>query len=206
MKNRISMRLNRATKLRHSGGLILGVAATLGFAAYVRADSNDVRYVEVQSVLGQMYDTAIAADDADTFGLSIPRGTALPRRMYAVRNLGVPMIQKLRQPQYKDVLLRHPKRNHTEYLDPNPESDQTVNPTPPVISVATGAGASDNVIILSWPVAGADWRLESAPALIDGSTVWTPISPSLCQTNGDTISFVETVQPSGTKFFRLHKP
>ncbi len=177
------MRFNRTAKLRPSGSLILGLAVALGLAASVRADSGEVRYVEVHSTLGQMYDTAIAADDAATFGLSIPRGTALPRRLYPVRNLGVPMTQKLNQPEYKEVLLRHPKRNHTEYLDPNPVTPQAV--TAPAITsqpqdepAAVGSNASFSVKVVGAPPLSFRWY-RAGKELTDGGRISGATTASL---------------------------
>jgi hypothetical protein len=73
-----------------------------------------------------MYDAVTGANNIANFGLSIPRGTALPRRLYPVRHLGVPMIQKLYQAEYQNVLLRHPLRNYIAYLDPRSGSGMTV--------------------------------------------------------------------------------
>ena len=175
--------------------------------AAIGADTNDVRHVEVQSLLGQVYDTAIAADDAETFGLSIPRGTALPRRLYPVRSLGVPMIHRMNQPLYKEVLLRRPQRSHTEYLDPNPESIQPATPPeqPPAISVTTTTG-DVNALVLSWPATAGGWQLESASALTGDGSVWSPVPESSYYTNGATIFCLQPFQPVGASFFRIHKP
>lgn len=182
------------------------VLAVLGVAVSSHASTGEVRHVEVQGTLGQMYDATIAADDAETFGLGIPRGTALPRRMYPVRNLGTPMIQRLQQPLYKDVLLRHIQRNHTEYLDPNCDGDLQASPSSPALSVAPGAASTNGAISLSWPVSAGHWTLECAPALAGSATVWLPVSPSSYQTNGSLVSFTETAQTSRARFFRLRQP
>ncbi|MBI2927643.1 MAG: immunoglobulin domain-containing protein [Verrucomicrobia bacterium] len=177
------MSLNRKAKLRPSGNLFLGLAVALGLVASVRADSGEVRYVEVLSTLGQMYDTAIAADDAATFGLSIPRGTALPRRLYPVRNLGVPMTQKLDQPAYKEVLLRHPKRNHTAYVDPNPVTPQGV--TAPAITsqpqdeaAAVGSNASFSVKVVGATPLTFRWY-RAGKELTDGGRISGATTASL---------------------------
>lgn len=102
----------------------LGVAAALLLFGACGTKAEEIRHVEVMSSLGQVCDTAVAVDDTTTFGFSIPRGTALPRRMYPIRSLGVPMIQWFERPEYREVLLRHPKRNHTEYPVPNQEVEQ----------------------------------------------------------------------------------
>ncbi|MCL5096002.1 MAG: hypothetical protein M1608_00400 [Candidatus Omnitrophica bacterium] len=194
--------------LKSSRWLLLGGAVLLGLVVLSRAETNEVRYVEVQSLLGQVHDTAIDADDTETFGLSIPRGTALPRRMYPVRNLGVPMVQKLNQPRYKAVLLRRPKWSHTEYLEPDSEVVPITPPvsTPPIISAVIGTGRTNQTITIFWPASAADWRVESIPALVEGDLFWTPVPPSLYQTNDDSLFYVEPVSSYGSKFFRLHKP
>jgi hypothetical protein len=109
IEEEIGMRQNLiASPMRPWRGLIPGLAALLGVATSGRASADEVRHVQVQSLLGQVYDAVIGAEDAESFGLSIPRGTALPRRLYPVGNLGVPMIHELRQPRYRNVLLHWP--------------------------------------------------------------------------------------------------
>jgi hypothetical protein len=110
-----------------AGPWLSAVSLALFATAAPTAAGEEVRYVEVQSLLGQMYDAVIAAEDTQTFGLSIPRGTALPRRMYPVRNLGVPMVQRRDQPQFKEVLLRYPRRNYTAYLDSRSPRGETTS-------------------------------------------------------------------------------
>jgi len=189
---------------RRLASWIVGLALALGFAASGRAASGDLRYVEVQSTLGQMYDTAISTDDLATFGFSIPRGTALPHRLYPVRNLGVPMIHKTRRPQYKEVLLRHPQRNYTEYLDPDSDTDHSGNPPaiPPTLSIINHLNLG--TVTLFWPVTPGDWRLESA-ATLNSVATWSLIPPASYQINGNTVSHVTAVGISGARFFRLRR-
>ena len=204
----IAMQPNRAatSKLPWRGWL-LGLAGVLGVAASSPASSGEVRHVQVQSVLGQMYDAVIDADDTATFGLSIPRGTALPRRMYPVRNLGMPMIHKRAEPVYLDVLLRNPQRNYTEYLDPNASGNQVTN-SPPVVGTPfltpqfTPAGS----IQLSWSASAADWALEETAVLGPGGPAsWNLVPSALYQINGDTVFYEEPLVTRGSKFFRLRK-
>ncbi len=155
------MRLSLTTEARHPWqALILGVATALGMVAPGPAVSGEVRYVEVQSLLGQMYDAVISADDTESFGLSIPRGTALPRRMYPVRNLGVPMIQELRLAQYQNVLLRYPQRAYTAYLEPNRGSSSTANPRPAAI-----------ILTEDTSIPAGDPTYEGLDLVVDGCTM-----------------------------------
>jgi hypothetical protein len=200
------MESNRTTPLGTFGQALLQAALLFAWTVGAWADTNELRYVEVHSLLGQVYDTAISVEDTETFGLSIPRGTALPRRMYPVRNLGVPMIHRLDQPHYREVLLRRPLRCYTEHLDPNPETGETTvtEPSAPSVSVSTDTGG-DETIVLSWPTTSAGWELESAPALVGDGSVWTPVPASSYQTNGRVIICTQPLQSVSNWFFRLRK-
>ena len=154
-----------------------------------------------------MYDAVIDADDTMTFGLSIPRGTALPRRLYPVRNLGVPMIHQRSEPVYQDVLLRYPKRNYTAYVDPSLSSGTTTNLPPAVVTPSlTPQLTRPGTIQLAWPSAAAGWGLEETGAFAGGlRTFWSLIPSARYQTNGGTIFYEEPVASRGSKFFRLRR-
>lgn len=158
------MNLPRPGRSGRLGGSPLALLALLG--PWLGADAGEARHVEVQAVLGQMYDAVVDADDVETFGLSIPRGTALPRRLYPVRNLGVPMIQRANLKQYQAVLLRRPKRNYTAYLDPDRDDVWFVPPPPqpssPVVWTNIAGG--------KWSVA-ANWSPSQVPGPTDEARI-----------------------------------
>jgi len=64
-----------------------------------------------------------------------------------------------------------------------------------------------NTVVVSWPLAGAaGWVLQATNALPTVSAPWPQIPPPY-QTNAGVISVTVTnVPPTGSQFYRLHKP
>ncbi len=167
------------------------------------ADSSSPRHVEVQSLLGQRYDAVIDSADDLTFGLGIPRGSALPRRLYPIRHLGTPMIHRLRQPRFLEVLLRQPRRNHTEYLDPSPDPESESTASVPAPSVRTLSGFR---VVLEWPGTTADWILEQTSSLEKGEGGWEAVPASSLKKTGETVTYTESTAGTLARFFRLRSP
>jgi len=73
----------------------------------------------------------------------------------------------------------------------------------PTLSVARTA---TNTIVISWPWPAEGWVLQATNALPTVSAPWPQIPPPY-QTNAGVISVTVTnVPPTGSQFYRLHKP
>ncbi len=80
----------------------------------------DEKFIVVYPIAGQIYIGAVAEDNWDIAGRSIPRGTALPPRMRSGALCSMPLIFEIRRPEFDGLLLRHPGMPHGAELDPNP--------------------------------------------------------------------------------------
>ena len=101
------------------GGCAIIMGSLLGM---VQAQSSDERYVAVFPMMGQIYHGAVNPLDFETRGLSLPRGTVLPKRMFPVKEMGFPGIITIQRPEYQGMLLRHPGMSASNYLDPSPDA------------------------------------------------------------------------------------
>jgi hypothetical protein len=63
---------------------------------------------------------------------------------------------------------------------------------------------SNKAVIVSWPLPADGWVLEWTNTLSQVSASWPQIPPPY-QTNGANLQFTEP-SPTGTEFYRLHKP
>jgi hypothetical protein len=61
-----------------------------------------------------------------------------------------------------------------------------------------------NTVVVSWPLPDTGWKLHATTNLVPGGSLWTEIPPPY-QTNGANLQCAEPA-PSGSKFYRLHKP
>jgi hypothetical protein len=70
----------------------------------------------------------------------------------------------------------------------------------PVLSISR---TSTNTVVLSWPLAYADWTLQTATNLSDRADGWTDIAPPYVTGATDC----RCVQPfaAGAKFYRLYQ-
>jgi len=65
---------------------------------------------------------------------------------------------------------------------------------------------TNELVMVSWPGLADGWLLESTNALGGTSSPWPPVPPPY-QTNAGIVSATFTnAAPSGSQFFRLHKP
>lgn len=78
----------------------------------------------------------------------------------------------------------------------------TQTPTVPLLSVWL---TQTNTVVVSWPAPAEGWLLHSTTAIIPGGSTWTEIPPPYHTVGATTLFYVES-PPSGTKFYRLHKP
>jgi hypothetical protein len=74
-------------------------------------------------------------------------------------------------------------------------------PGAPLLSVMrTGT----NTVVVSWPLPASGWKLQATTNLLITGSVWTEIPPPY-STDATSLYFVEPT-PTGSKFYRLHKP
>ena len=64
--------------------------------------------------------------------------------------------------------------------------------------------SSNNLSVISWPLPGTGWALETTPALSGVSSIWSLIPSILYQTNLTSI-FVTITNQTGTAFYRLRQ-
>jgi hypothetical protein len=79
-------------------------------------------------------------------------------------------------------------------------------PMSSTIGFENGKG-NPNTLLLQWTEAAGPWTLQYALTLDpSGSPLWSDIPAQSYRTNGGTISYTESLEKAGQRFFRLHKP